>query len=175
MNNRELHDELRNERYSLKEQLNQFYFDIEAIEVKMSGLAETIIREEQLLSKRPWRYSAPSAYGESCFSLNCLGSLYSDFPELAQLLKPGPHDDRGFCPMVKKNYRSEYTTSTVRLHFSDGSMRLTFDSYEVAEKFIKDFGLKIDLGGIEEERERIVSQLNNLDHVLAEAKQLIRE
>ncbi len=145
---------------SLRAKSNKLWQEVEKLESDRIRLFAEVIYEEQMLSKGQWRFHASSL--SLGFSLTC-NLRWDNFPELVKLLNPDHHahyelmqDNKGF--------------STVQLHFSDGELSLEFSEVEVGKRFIRDFGITVDLSSLEKRKEEAKEVLSEIEELLKTAQ-----
>jgi len=162
------------EREALRSQIDALHQQMDPLDSLTVELTNEIVKGEKLLTKKPWRLylhqGAGRHGGASTFGLICLGN-WEDFPELRDLLRPDYHSTDYLVFHKMKNRRGEeYQDGVVDLHWSDGDMSLNFDSDEIARKFIRDFGIEVDISSLEEERANAQNTLDNVVETLAQVK-----
>ena len=128
-----------------------------------------IVKEEGLLTKRKWKPVLKESCEGSSFYLECIGD-WEDFPELRDLYRPDYHDH---TPLVCRS-EVDWYCPLVELNWSDGDMTLTFEDDEIALRFVKDYGIRIDLSLLEAEREKMRKMLDAFDTVVAHVKESLR-
>ena len=159
------------EHEDLRRRSNEIHRQMDPLDTQMSDLKIAIIQEEKLLAKTPWRlylHSAGRHGGASTFGLSVVGS-WDDYPELRDLLKPDYHTTDYLAFEKHKNRRGEESRHyVVDLHWSDGDMSLDFDSDEIGQKFIQDFGITVDISSLEEEKVNAQKALDSVTATLAQ-------
>jgi len=155
------------EHEALRSQIDELHQQMEPLRSQTVDLKNEIIKEEKLLTNKPWRLYLCQGVG-STFGLICLGN-WEDFPELRDLLKPDYHSS-DYLVFQKNQHGGEYLDGVVDLHWSDGDMSLKFDSDEIARQFIQDFGIEVDISSLEEERANAQRALDNVVETLVQVK-----
>ena len=158
------------------------------LQLQIERVRVAIIRDEKLLTKKPWQY-CPCDYRGVTFSLNCMGNWH-DFPELLELLKPDYHDgypmawwtweerlakmndDARVRMIASREKRSPHSDEyweekSIELHFSDGDMSFNHDDDAQMLQFIKDFGLEVDFSRLTEQKTDLEKQLASVTSTLA--------
>lgn len=160
---------------SLQEQATALWNQKGVVAEERADLQIAIIKEEKLLAARKWTYHPKEHSDKSTFELAADGRV-KDFPGLQALLKPDYHESVMLAYEMKSQRRrdkedpAEYRHKLVELHFSDGDMYLRFDSDEVAQAFIKDFGIELDLSRLELLYKEQVAQVETTNKLLAQVK-----
>ena len=190
MTAREEFEKLKKSVADLQEKHRKQYEEIVSLAQERDRIAADVVREEKLLSGKPFRY-APSRFSEATFTI-AMSNGTPHFPEATALLQ---HDYHGDTPLVWDTEESWLAENKARIEkfaahgkelkykkrpvvsirFDDNDISFIFKNDEVARKFISDFGIQVDLSPITDRQAELRAELDNLDAMLKEAKKSLGE
>lgn len=128
-----------------------------------------IIKDEKLLQKGQWKYCPPS-HSRGVFYLEPAEGGEEQFPEVLEISGRDYHWEFPLMWEMKEHRNgTRQEDYCARMRFDDGEVRLLFDSNEAGERFVKDFGLELDLSGLENTRKELLEQLKVVDAALGKA------